>query len=28
MLAAIEAGQLTNETMLKRLAEVGVEFVE
>jgi 4-hydroxy-4-methyl-2-oxoglutarate aldolase len=28
MLAAIEAGQLTNEAMVKRLAEVGVEFVE
>lgn len=28
MLAAIEAGQLANEAMLKRLAEVGVEFVE
>jgi len=28
MLAAIEAGQLTSEAMLKRLAEVGVEFVE
>lgn len=28
MLAAIEGGQLTNEAMLKRLAEVGVEFVE
>jgi 4-hydroxy-4-methyl-2-oxoglutarate aldolase len=28
MLAAIEAGQLTNEAMLKRLDEVGVEFIE
>jgi regulator of RNase E activity RraA len=28
MLAAIEAGQLTNPAMLARLAEVGVEFVE
>ena len=28
MLAAIEAGQLSNPAMLARLAEVGVEFVE
>jgi 4-hydroxy-4-methyl-2-oxoglutarate aldolase len=28
MLAAIEAGQLTNDAMIKRLAEVGVEFIE
>lgn len=27
MLAAIEAGQLTNQAMLKRLEEVGVEFI-
>jgi 4-hydroxy-4-methyl-2-oxoglutarate aldolase len=28
MLAAIEAGELTNAAMLARLAEVGVEFVD